>query len=179
MESQPPGVFIKLQESPDEYVDVGAASVKRPTAVRDALLRAIRFVQLRPNDLKLLRLEVELQAAFSSPWKKPTILQPVLESCRQGLVTERTEILFYEYGGDLTIAILGIATRVDHGLRTKHDGRGLLREIDTLSDEEKTELVKNLVQSTQESVKSDVDLILQSFSKSPLGTVLALISPTS
>ena len=163
MESQPLHVFIRLQESPNQFLDVAAASIKQPTFVRDALLKAIRLVQLRPIDLQLLQIEHELQNAFNSPWKKPTRLQHVLESCRRKSI-KGTESLFYEEGGDFAVAMLGIATRYDVGLTTKHDGRRLLAEIDTLSNEEKTELIKNILWSTKKSVKEDIDRILKSLS---------------
>lgn len=172
VESQSLGLFIRLQESSTEYLDVALASARQPMLVREALLKAICLVPLRSIDLKLLQIQHQFRVAISSPWKKPPKLQPVLESCRQGNVIERTERLFYEHGGDSAIAILGIATRRDVGLRTKHDGQWLLYEIDALSDNKKIELVKNIQESIRESDKKDVDIILQSFTKSPLGTFI-------
>jgi hypothetical protein len=169
-------VFIRLQESSPEYLDVAAATGKNPASVRDALLKALRRVPLRSIDITLLRIEHEFLAAFKSPWKKPTKLQSVLESCRQGKCTESTERLFYENAGDYGIGILGIATRRDEGLRTKYDGRWLLREMDALSDEEKIELITNIQMNTQGAVRTDVGVILQSLARSPQRRYLHLIT---
>ena len=164
------GVFIRFQEPSTEYVDVAIASAKEPASVRSALLKALRHVALRSIDVTLLRIEHELLAVFKSPWKKPNKLQSVLESCRQGKCTKPTERLFHEYAGDSGIVILGVATRRDAGLRTKYDGRWLLREIDALSDEEKIDLATSIHGNTEPSVTTDVVAILQSFARSPLGT---------
>jgi hypothetical protein len=170
VESQSLAVFIRLEESSAEYLDVAAACATHPAPVRSALLKALRRVPLRSIDVTLLRLEHELLVAFNSPWKPPYKLQLVLESCRRGICTETTERLFYEHGGDFAVAILGIAARRDAGLRTKYDGRWLLREIDALSDDERIELVTNIHENAQESIRTDVTSILQSFARKPLGT---------
>jgi hypothetical protein len=171
-ESQSLRVFIKFQDPTTKYVDVVSASAREPNSVRDALLKAIRCVELRANDICLLRIEHELLAAFKSPWKTPPKLQLVLESCREGNVEKRTERLFYQHGGDYAIVILGIAARRDLGLRTKYDGRWLLREIDALPDGETIELVNNIQEYIPEPVKTDVRAILRSFTKTPLGMVI-------
>lgn len=155
---------------------MAVASAKQPSLVRDALLKAIRRVPLRRIDLTLLRIEHELQTALDLPWGEPSKLRLVLESCRQENVLNRTERLFFKHGGAFAIVVLGVATRRDVGRRTKYDGRGLLRDIDLLADEEIIQLAKNIQEFPKTAA---IVAFLENFARSPSGAVgpQSLVSP--
>jgi hypothetical protein len=68
MQSQSPAkIILRLQEWPDEDLDVAEAFAKRPDEVRDALLQAIRQVELPRTDITLLGIE----NVFHSTLKRP------------------------------------------------------------------------------------------------------------
>ncbi|PVH75967.1 hypothetical protein DL98DRAFT_574728 [Cadophora sp. DSE1049] len=131
--SSPARVVFRFENSPDEDLEVAAAFAQRPDAVRDALLEALRHVQLRSIDITLLRIEDVFRSTLKEKWREPRILRPVLEACRQGKLNSRTESLFFEYGKEYGVVALSVATR--------EDGYKLFREIDALSDDELVKLV--------------------------------------
>jgi hypothetical protein len=174
LQSQPPiEHFITWHESPDKDLDVSIASAKHPVLVRDALLKALRLVPLRPIDLTLLRIEHELQTSLNLPWQVPAKLSAVLNSCRQGTVLSRTERLLFEHRGDFAIVVLGVATRRDTGRKTKYDSRWLFREIDPLSEEDMTTLTKNIQGFPKKPVVLAALAVLSGFTRSPSGILFS------
>ena len=132
----PVQIVMRLQQSPNDDLDVAAAFAKQPDVVREALLDAIRIVQLPAIDIALLRIEDAFRSALKQPWKEPKLLRPVLEACRQGKVKSRTEKLFYQHGEGYGVVALCLAT--------KSDGHRLFRDIDSLEDEELIKLIDNV-----------------------------------
>ena len=132
----PVKIVLRLEQSTDEDLDVAEAFAKQPTIVREALLDAIRLVQIQSIDITFLQIENVFRSALKEPWNEPKGLEPILEACRQDKVESRTEKLFYEHGKEYGVAALCLAT-------ASNDHR-LLREIDSLQDEEIIRLVKNV-----------------------------------
>jgi hypothetical protein len=67
----PVKLTFRLQERPDEVLDLATAFSKQPDEVRAALLDAIRQVELRSIDIELLRIE------------NISRLKPITQDCRQ------------------------------------------------------------------------------------------------
>lgn len=132
----PVEIVLRLQESPNEDLDVASAFAKHPDVVRQALLEAVRHVKLRSIEITLLQIENAFRSAVDQPWAEPKILRPVLEACRQGKVKSRPEKLFFEHGKEYGVVLLCLAT--------KSDGHRLFREIDRLKDEELIRLIKHV-----------------------------------
>ncbi|KAG5787514.1 hypothetical protein H9Q69_013415 [Fusarium xylarioides] len=82
-------------------LDIRAASREQPDALRTALIKALRLVQLSPSDLILIQLQerfrVSLEGARS---KTPDRLSSVVDSCKRN-ITEKTlwEAQLWHYGG--------------------------------------------------------------------------------
>ena len=133
----PSAGIVLIQNSPNQYLEVATAFAQRPDVVRDALLEALRHVQLRSIDITLLRIEYVFRSTLEKPWKESKTFRPVLEACRQGKLKSRTEQFFYNYGKEFGVVALGVATR--------EDDHKLFRDIDLLSDDELVKLV-NAVQ---------------------------------
>ena len=127
---------LRLQDHPMKIWTWLQRLRRLPDFVREALLEAIRHVQLQSTDITLLWIENVFQSTLKKPWKEPKILRPVLEACRQGKLKGRTECLFYEHGKEYAIVALCAAT--------KADGHRLFREIDLLGDEELIRLIGNI-----------------------------------
>lgn len=166
MTSQHPApvqVILRLPKSPDEDLSVDAAFAQHPQAVRDALVEAILHVSLRSADIALLRIGNAFQSALKRPWKEPYGLRLVLESCRQGKIENRTERLFLKHGGEYSIVVLGIGT--------KEEDHRLFRDIDALSDDDLTRLIR-YVQNLPK--KASIVGFLEEIAQSPLGMRFSL-----
>jgi len=139
---------------------VAAAFAKRPQVVRDALLEAIRHVQLRTTDINLLRIESAFHSTLKKPWKEPKNLRPVLEACRQRKLKSKTESLFFEHGEESGVVALCVATN--------QDDHKLFREIDPLPDDELIKLVRNV-----QTIPKRAALVefVEEFVQSPKGIV--------
>lgn len=156
-QSQPPAkIVLRLQESPGEYLEVTAAFAKQPDIVREALLEAIRHVQLHSSDITLLQIEAVFRSTLQNTWKEPKVLRPVLEACRQGKLKSRTESLFFEHGEEYGVVALCAAT--------KHDDHRLFREIDALRDEELIRLIKNVNKIPK---KASIVEFIEEFGRTP------------
>lgn len=139
---------------------MASALAIQPDAVRDALLDAIRHTEPSSTDISLLHIEEEFRSALALRWREPTNLRLVLESCRQSKIENRTERLFFEYGGDWGIVLLGLGT--------KQNRHRLFREIDLLPDDALIKLVKNV---TSLPKTFSADEFLKEFAKSPQSMV--------
>ena len=136
-------LIIRLQDCPDEDLDVAAALAKRPTEVRAALIEAILQVHLSATETLLLRLENIFKSALQAPWKEPKALRSVLEACRCGKIKAKIERLFYEHGKEYAIIALALATNPD---------TNLFYEIEKLPREEQIQLVEHVVKNPKKKV---------------------------
>ena len=165
----PVKIVLRLQDSLDEDLEVDAAFAKSPDVVRDALLEAVRHVELRRTDITLLRIENAFQSVLKTTWQEPKHLRPVLEACRQGKVRNRTERLFFEHGKEYGVVALSVATR--------QDDHKLFRDIDPLLDDELIKLVENVKRIPKRAVIVE---FIEEFLKSPgmlfsLSTLVVLL----
>lgn len=135
---------------------MASALAIQPDAVRNALLDAIRS----STDISLLHIEEEFRSALALRWREPTNLRLVLESCRQSKIENRTERLFFNYGGYWGIVLLGLAT--------KQNRHRLFREIDSLPDDALIKLVQN-VKNLPKTLSANE--YLKEFAKSQEGMV--------
>ena len=163
---------FRLQERPDEVLDLATAFSKQPDEVRAALLDAIRQVELRSIDIELLRIENIFRLKLitqdsrqdSAYWRAPTLLRPVLEACRQGKIKARTERFFYEYAQEEGIIKLAIATNGENN--TLH------RDLDALSDEDLIRLVQSVKKIVPRSGLNKVAALASRFVNSKGGAAL-------
>jgi hypothetical protein len=129
-------LIFRLQERPDEDLDVTAAFAENPGAVRDALCKAICVVGL-DHKFQLLRIAGIFGSVLKKPWEVYKPLRPILEACRQRKYGHDTEQRFHENAGLEGVAALALIA--------KHENK-LMDEIDALPYEESielTELVKS------------------------------------
>lgn len=140
---------FRLQERPDEDLDVAAAFAINPRAVQDALCDAICSTGLSENEFRLLRMTSIFHSVLRNTWIEYKPLPTVLDACRQGKYGHPTERIFHTIAGEEGIVALGLVA--------KHYTK-LVNEIDTLSEEESTklaELVKTAIKNTKRATISE------------------------
>ncbi|KFY80218.1 hypothetical protein V499_00892 [Pseudogymnoascus sp. VKM F-103] len=150
-----PKLILRLHDSSGNDFDVAEAFSTHPSDVRDALLEAIREVELRQADISMLQIEYLFKIILPY-WKEVKTLGPVLEACHNGSVNSAIEALFYKHGGDFGVVALALVANKDPKI---------FSQIDELEEKEQTKLIQNVVKNNRQTER--VACFIRDFNKSP------------
>ncbi|KAL5344391.1 hypothetical protein ACLOAV_010651 [Pseudogymnoascus australis] len=155
MSQSPPKLILRFRDSSSNDFDVTEAFSTHPSDVRDALLEAIREVELRQADISMLQIEYLFKISLPY-WKEVKGLRPVLEACHNGSVNGTIEALFYKHGGDFGVAALALVANKDPKI---------FGQIDELEEKEQTKLIQNVVKNNRQTDR--IACFIHNFNKSP------------
>ncbi|KFY41498.1 hypothetical protein V494_02962 [Pseudogymnoascus sp. VKM F-4513 (FW-928)] len=155
MSQSRPKLIVRFHDSSSNDFDVTEAFSTHPSDARDALLEAIREVELRQADISMLQIEYLFKITLPY-WKEIKILGPVLEACHNGSVNSAIEALFYKHGGDFGVVALALVANKDPKI---------FGQIDELEEKEQTKLIQNVVKNNRQTDR--IAYFIRDFNESP------------